>query len=84
MYSMVIRVNNTKIWSAWVAHWVERLALGFGSGHDLTVHGFKSCEGLCTDSKELAWDSLSVCLSLSLPLPCLCFLSLSQNKHFKK
>ena len=29
--------NKNKNWSAWVAQSVERLTLGFGSGHDLTV-----------------------------------------------
>ena len=52
---------------AWVAQPVKRLTLGFGSGHDLTVHEFKPRIGLHADSVEPAWDSLSV--SLSLPPP---------------
>ena len=53
----------------------------FGSGHDLTVHGFKPRGGLCADSSEAGAcfrfrvsNSLSAppllthCLSLSLPL----------------
>ena len=45
----------------WVAQSVEHLTLDFGSGHDLTVCGFKSHVGLRADSAEPAWD----CLSLS-------------------
>ena len=54
----------------WVAQSVKCQTLDFGSGHDLTVHEFKSCIGLHTDSTEPAWDSLS--LPLPLPLPCSC------------
>ena len=49
-----------------MAQSVERPTLGFGSGHDLTVRGFKPSIGLRADIAEPAWDSLS----LSLPLPC--------------
>ena len=38
---------------------VKLLTLDSGSGHDLTVCEFKSRIGLCTDSAEPAWDSLS-------------------------
>ena len=31
---------------------VECPTLGFGSGHDLTVHGFEPRIGLCIDSVE--------------------------------
>ena len=41
--------------------------LGFSSGHDLMVCGLELCAGLCADSKEPAWDSLS--LPSSVPLP---------------
>ena len=74
----------------------RRLTLGFGSGHDLVVREIRPHVGLCADSVEPAWDSLSLCLSvslslslsppLSLPLSCLSSLcaslslSLSQNK----
>ena len=70
--------KDGKSWGTWVAQSVKCLTLDFGSGHDLTVHEIKPCIGLCTDSPEPAWDSLS----LSLPLPHLCALSLSvsQNK----
>ena len=56
-----------------MAQSVKHPTLGFGSGHDLTVCGFKPHVGLHTDSAGPAWDSLSLSLSLSLPL----FLSLS-------
>ena len=52
---------------------VKLLTLGFGSGHDLMVLEIKTCIGLCTDSAEPAWDSLSFSVSdppslvLSLP-----------------
>ena len=49
----------------------------FGSGHDLTVREFEPHIGLCADSAEPAWDSLS------LPAPILLALTLSQNKCFK-
>ena len=44
---------------------VKRPTLGFGSGHDLTVRGVEPHTGLCADSVEPAWDSLS--LSVSAP-----------------
>ena len=50
-----------------MAQSVERRTFGFGSGHDLAVREFEPHIGLCTDSVELAWDSL---LPLSLcPYP---------------
>ena len=52
-------------WGAWMAQSVKHLTLDFGSGHDLTVPGFKPCVRLYTDSAEPAWD----CLSLSLSAP---------------
>ena len=55
------------------AQWVKRLALDLGSRHDLMVHEFKLRVGLCADSTEPAWDSLSP--SISLPLPSLYSLS---------
>ena len=35
---------------AWVAQLVQRPSLDLSSGHDLTVHGIKSCIRLCADS----------------------------------
>ena len=54
---------------AWVVPSVKDLTLDFGSGHDLTVCEMESCVGLCADSMEPAWDSLSCTLSLSLSTP---------------
>ena len=41
--------------------WLSGLSvrLGFSSRHDLMVHEFEPCVGLCADSVEPAWDSLS-------------------------
>ena len=58
----------------WVPQSVERLTLRFGSGHDLTVHGFEPRIGLCPGTAKPAWDSLS------LPLPCSHSLSPEINK----
>ena len=55
-------------------HSVESPTLDFGSGHELTVHGYELCTGLCT-GVELAWNfplppprSLPHSLSLSLKI----------------
>ena len=53
-------------WDAWVAQRVERYVLDFGSGHYLLVRGFEPLVGLCDDSTEPTWDSLSLPL---LPPP---------------
>ena len=45
---------------------VKHLTFGFDSGHDLTVREFEPHVGLCADSVEPAWDSVSLSLSLSL------------------
>ena len=42
---------------------VKRTALGFGSGHDLTVRGFEPRVGLCSDRVVPVWDSLPPSLS---------------------
>ena len=60
----------------WVAQLIEHQTLVFCLGHDLTVCEIKPCIGLCADSTEPAWDSLSVPLSLC---PCPAF-SLSLRK----
>ena len=51
-----------------MAQLVKHPTLGFSSGHDLMVRGFESHSGLCTDSRESAWDSPF----LSVPLPLVC------------
>ena len=48
----------------------KHLALDLSSGHDLTVHEFESHVGLCADSTESAWDSLSPFLSAPPPHAC--------------
>ena len=54
---------------AWGAQSVERPTLGFGSGHNLTVHGIEPRVGLWAESVEPAWDSLSPSFSASFPPP---------------
>ena len=44
---------------------VEHPTLDCGSGHDLSVCGFRPRIGLCADGTEAAWDSLSHSPSLS-------------------
>ena len=46
--------------------WLSQMS-DFGSGHDLTVHGFKPRFGLCADSSEPGAASDSVSPSLSAP-----------------
>ena len=43
------QTKTTNVWGAWVAQWVKRLTLDFGSSHDLTVHGIETHVGLCAD-----------------------------------
>ena len=61
-----------------MAQLIKRLALDFGSGHDLMVCELEPRVRLSAGSAEPAWDSLS--LSLSLPLPCSHSVSLKINK----
>ena len=58
---------------------MERPTLGFRSGHDLMVHGFEFCVGLCADNVEPAWHSLSLSLSLFLSLSLSLFLLLPSS-----
>ena len=44
---------------AWGAQSVQCLTLDFGSGCDLTVREIEHHVGLCAESAEPAWDSLS-------------------------
>ena len=46
-----------------MAQLVKRPTLDFSSGRDLTVHEIKLCVGLCADSVEPAWESVSPSLS---------------------
>ena len=50
-----------------MAQSVQCPTLGFGSGHDLTARAFEPRIGLCADSVEPAWYSLSLSVSLSAP-----------------
>ena len=56
---------------------VKYPALDIGSGHDLTIDGFKALIGFSTDNMEPAWDSLSPSLSAPPPLSWVQSLSLS-------
>ena len=62
-----------------MAQAVKRPTLALGSGHNLMVLEFEPRAGLCADSVESAWDSLTLC-----PAPPLLmlspFLSLKINK----
>uniref|UniRef100_A0ABI7YM10 KRAB domain-containing protein n=1 Tax=Felis catus TaxID=9685 RepID=A0ABI7YM10_FELCA len=60
---------STKMWGARVAQSGRRPVLGLHSGHDLMVCGFKARVGLCADSTEPAWDSLSLSSLSAPPLP---------------
>ena len=64
----------------WAAQSVKCSTLDFGSGHNLMVCEFKSHVGLCADSVDPAWDSLSPSFSDCPPLSLSLSLSLSQNK----
>ena len=48
-----------------MAQSVKCLAFDFGSGYDLTVPGVEPAVGLCVDSMEPTWDSVSLFLYLS-------------------
>ena len=71
-------VKITFLWGSWVAQLVQ---LDHGSGHDLTVRGFKPRIRLYADSSEPR-ACLGLCLLLSLPFPhsCSVCLSLKNNK----
>ena len=56
-----VTLITLKYFRGWrqMAQSVKCLTLDFGSGYDLTVCEFEPHMGLCTDSMEPAWDSLS-------------------------
>ena len=71
---------KTDFGGAWVAQSVKRPTLDFGSGHDLTVHGFGPHVGCRPASAEPAWDSVSL-LSLHSLLVVSLFLKITfKNK----
>ena len=51
-----------------MAQLLKRLALGLGSGHDLTVCGTDPRAGLCIGSMDPGWDSVSAPPLLPLSL----------------
>ena len=63
-----------------MAQSVKCQALDFSSGHDVMVLNFKPCVGLCVDSAEPTWGSLSP----SLPLPDSCFFLSHEINKLKK
>ena len=65
---------------AWVA---QSVVPDFGSGHDLTVHGFEPRVRLCADGSDLEPALDSVSPSLSAPLLLVLALSLSLSLSLK-
>ena len=61
-----------------MAQLVERLALGFSSGHGLMVCAFEPRIRLCADSVQPAWDSLPVPRAFSLSLKINIFLKIKK------
>ena len=67
--------RSSDVWDCGVAQSVKQMsALGFGSGHDLTIPEFEPCIRLCADSVEPAWNSPS----LSALPPVALFLKISK------
>ena len=83
----VIKLNALKILkpsrSSWVAQSIKRPITGYGSGHDLIVHGFEPHIGLCADGVNPAWDSFSLPF-LSAPIQLVCPLALSLSLSLSK
>ena len=65
-------IETNRKGGAWVPQLVEPPTPDFSSDHDLTAGEIEPHDGLCPDSTEPAWDSLSLSLHLhcshSLPL----------------
>ena len=61
-----------------MAQSIKRPTLGFSSGHELMVCGFKPHVGLHTDSAQPAWDALSIPLSVLLLLVLSVFLKINK------
>ena len=80
LVQILLKMRSQKCWGTWVAQSVKCPTLAFGSGHDLMVHETEHHMGLCVDSTDTAWDSLSLSLCPSHS----CALPLSQNKLKKK
>ena len=67
-----------------MAQLVKCPALDFYSDHDFMVCGIQSQVGLCMDSEEPAWDSLSPSICPSLTHMLSLSLTLKINKYLKK
>ena len=63
---------------------VKRPTLDFGSGHDLLVRGIEPLVGLCADSVEAAWDSVSSSLCPSPAHTLFPPLKINTQTFFKK
>ena len=61
-----MRIKNIS-GGVWEAQSVQRVTLDSSSGRDRTVRETEPRVGLCADSTEPAWDSLSPPLSLHTP-----------------
>ena len=56
---VLLMKRKTRSRGTWMAQSVKHPARDFGSVHDLMIFEFKRFTGLCSDSTEYAWDSLS-------------------------
>ena len=81
--------KSLSCWGVWVNQLVKHLTLDFGSGHDQMVGEFQPGIGLCADSAEPAWDSLSLpgsalpLLVHSLCMVCSEFMCLKKVKELR-
>ena len=66
------------LWGAWLAQSVKGLTLTSAQVTISRLLGFNPTLGLCADSAESAWDSLSPCLPV--PPPLTLFIFLKTNK----
>ena len=88
----IVHLQNITLYVKYIGINILKIKLGhlggsvgetsdFGSGHDLTVHGFKLHIWLCADSSEPG-ACLRFCVSFSLcPTPALTFSLSLENKH---
>ena len=71
--------NYLEYTSSGAPGWLSWLSVDFSSCHDLAVHEFKSCNGLCADSSGPG-ACFGFCVFLSVPLPCSRSVSLCLSK----
>ena len=64
----VLGAGKSEICRAGVAQSVKHLTLDFSLGHDLRIHGIEPHVGVCADSAEPAWDSVSLPSLSATPL----------------